>query len=309
MRPSLSRFVLAIVVSQTIVGAALGQSRIESRDRDTQFVGWIQPGKLYWRPFVVAGLPPAQFKLLSFSESTHARSQITRLPRGWTQPPGYHTHNEEIFVLSGEITIGGIKMTKYSYAYFPAGYAHGEARSEQGATLLHWWDGDPDFVASSTSLPSARLDEVVEDWNYYSAPLTSQEDFPRWAETLPPPDLLQLKLMRKDKQTGAMTWMNSVAGGGGAIGPASWEVHPSWEESMLLEGEITYGECLPGQGEVVGTYRAGGYFFRPADIRHGGPSSFSDSYSLFIFRTGAPIWADFYPECNENRPGAKMMSQ
>jgi hypothetical protein len=194
-------------------------------------------------------------------------------------------------------------MSKYSYAYYPAGYVHGPAYSEYGATLLHWWDGDPDFKASQESNPNTRLDEVVEDWNYYDQPWTDEKDFPHWAEVMPPPGTFHLKLLRKDKVTGAMTWINSAAGGGTIGGPEIWEVHPSWEESMLLEGELTYGECLP-QGEVVGNYKAGDYFFRPANIRHGGRSAYSDTYMLFIFRTSAPIWADYYSECN-NPPEEK----
>ena len=289
----------------TPASEAPGQSRIESRDRDTEFVGWVEPDKLYWCPFVISGLLDAQFKLLSFAESDRAPSQITRLPAGWSHPVGYHSSNEEIFVLDGDLSISGKKMSKYSYAYYPAGYAHGDVYSEYGATILHWWDGDPDFVASRESKPDTRLDELVEDWNYYDEPWTSEEDFPVWAEQLPPPDFMYLKLMRMDKRTGAMTWMNYAAGGGVGPGPESWEVHPSWEESMLLEGQLTYGECLP-EGEIVGTYRAGGYFFRPAEIRHGGPSMQSDSYMLFIFRTGKPIWADFYAECDSGETGGEQ---
>ena len=303
MKPLCMYLALLLALGTFLVSDAAGESRIESRDRDTEFVGWVDPDKLYWRPFTISGLPEAQFKLLSFSESTRARSQITELPAGWRHPDGYHNTNEEIFVLSGDLTVGGVKMSKYSYAYYPAGYVHGPAYSEYGATLLHWWDGDPDFEASQESNPNTRLDEVVEDWNYYDQPWTDEKDFPRWAEVMPPPGTFHLKLLRKDKVTGAMTWINSAAGGGTIGGPEIWEVHPSWEESMLLEGEFTYGECLP-QGEVVGKYKAGDYFFRPANIRHGGRSAYSDTYMLFIFRTSAPIWADYYSECN-NPPEEK----
>ena len=138
----------------------------------------------------------------------------------------------------------------------------------------------------------------MEDWNYYDQPWTSDDDFPRWAEVMPAPGTMRLKLMRMDKDSGAMTWIIAGTGAGAVDRPEVWETHPSWEEAMLLEGELTYGECLP-QGEVVGTYRSGGYFFRPANIRHGGRSTYSDTYSLFIFRTSAPIWADYFPDCNE----------
>jgi Domain of unknown function (DUF4437) len=302
-----SSHVLCVVALGLLVAADAGAQKItgESRDRGKEFVGWVQPERLYWRPFVVAGLPDAEFKLLSFDETTKARSQITRLPAGWKQPQGYHNTNEEIFVLSGDLTVGDKKMTKYSYAYYPAGHVHGPSHTEYGATLLHWWDGTPDFVVGSETKPGTRVDELVEDWNYYDKPWTRNEDFPKWA-AFPPPRDTRLKLLRKDKVTGQMTWMNMGAGGGssvrtGAPGRGRWEAHPSFEEAMLLEGELTYGECLPGVGEMVGTYTSNGYFFRPADIRHGGPSAYSPSYFLFIFRSGKSIWADYFENCNEPR--------
>src|SRR5262249_33574022 len=163
-----------------LVTADLGAQRIvgESRDRNKEFVGWVQPEKLYWRPFTVSGLPDGEFKLLSFDESTKARSQITRLPAGWSHPRGDHNTNEGIFVLSGDLSVGDKNMTKYSYAYYPAGYVHGPAYTEYGVTLLHWWDGDPDFVVSNVSKPEMRAEELVEDWNYYNKPWTRNDDFP-----------------------------------------------------------------------------------------------------------------------------------
>jgi Domain of unknown function (DUF4437) len=297
----LSKLQLALLIVFAVAWAVnlSGQKIIESRDRGKEFVGWVQPERLYWRPFTIAGMPDAEFKLLSFDESSKARSQITRLPAGWRHPKGYHNTNEEIFVLSGDLTVGGKRMTKYSYAYFPAGHAHGEAYTEYGVTLLHWWDGDPDFGVSRESKPGTRHDELVEDWNFYDKPWTKDEDFPKVYDFPTPPNR-RLKLMRQDKVTGQMTWMNWSSSGGARAGylpGKTWESHPSWEEAMLLEGDLTYGECLP-QGEVVGTYTAGGYFFRPAGIKHGGRSAGSSSYSLYIFRSGKSLWADYFYECD-----------
>ena len=295
------RVLSLIALCALIYSVAPGQKLIESRDRNEEFVGWVQPDKLYWRPFLIAGVADAEFKLLSFDDTTKARSQITRLPAGWSQSMGYYNTNEEIFVLSGELTIGNTKLTKYSYAYYPAGFAGGGRNSTTGATILHWWDGEPTFVPSRESKADARRDEVVEDWNFYRKPWTSNEDFPKWSNTPPSPEM-RLKLLRKDKVTGQMTWINQGAAGGGGGRGARWEAHPSWEEAMLLEGDLTYGECLPGKGEIVGTYSAGGYFFRPAKIRHGGASSSSSSYSLFIFRSGTSIWADYFDNCDISAP-------
>src|SRR5581483_4014836 len=95
----------------------------------------------------------------------------------------------------------------------------------------------------------------------------------------------RLKLIRKDKVTGQMTWINWPPPARIRPGGRTWEAHPSFEEAMILEGDLTYGECL-AKGEQVGTYTAGGYFFRTAGIRHGGPSARSTSFNLFIFRSG-----------------------
>ncbi|HXN21750.1 MAG TPA: DUF4437 domain-containing protein [Candidatus Dormibacteraeota bacterium] len=297
-RPAYCSLVLVgftLAASQSVSG----QINLELRDRGKEFVGWVQPEKMYWRPFVVSGMLPAEFKLLSVDDSLGARTLITRLSAGWKHPKGYHNKNEEIFLLSGDLTIGGKKMTKYSYAYYPAGYAHGPAFSEHGATLLHWWDGEPDFVPSSASKAGTRVDELLEDWNFYEKPWTSPDQFPKFASFLPPPDS-RLKLLRQDKVTGQMTWINWPPPSRIRTKGRVWEVHTSFEEAMLLEGDLTYGECLPG-GEVVGTYTAGGYFFRPAGILHGGRSAHSSSYSLFIFRSGKSLWTDYFEECDQPR--------
>jgi len=308
VRDPIKRFAVLIIAMVVCLPCATRAQtttapNISSLDREQELVGWVQPERLEWQALKVSGLPDAEFKLLSITQSSKARAQITRLPAGWSHPIGYHNTNEEIFLLSGELTIGKVRMIKYSYAYFPAGYAHGPAHTEFGATFLHWWDSDPDFVAAETSKQGTRTDEVVEDWNFYAAPWTPPDKFPKWAAFPPPPDI-RLKLLRMDKVTGQMTWIAwfpSMKGYHEAIaktGGNFWEVHPGWEESTFLEGDMTFGECLPGKGVIVGSYSPGGYFFRPANLRHGGPMMDTNGGSMWIGRTGVKLWADYYPECN-----------
>src|SRR5262249_33957626 len=129
---------------------------IESRDRAKDLVAWVQPNRLYWRPFAMRGIRDASFKLLSVDESPQAQSQTTQLRAGWPRPRGYHNSNVEIFVLDGDLTVGDKRMGKYSYAYYPAGYTHGPAHTDYGATFLEWWDGPPGFEAGLQSKPAAR---------------------------------------------------------------------------------------------------------------------------------------------------------
>jgi hypothetical protein len=284
---------------------------IQSRDRSAEgvdgFIGWVQSNHLPWRNLEISGIPSSEAKLLSLDHKTGARSLITRLPAGWSHPPGYHRTNEEIFVLDGDLTIGGKRMTKYSYAYYPAGYLHGAASTKDGATLLQFWDAKPDFVPAKESLSTTRTDEVVEDWNFYDQPWTTPEKFGKWADFPSPPNM-RLKLLRKDKKTGQMTWINWSHPGANylaALGAKPWEVHPSWEEYLLLEGTgHTVGECLPGIGAKKMTYKEGGYFWRPKGIRHVGPNTGSTGHKLLLHRSGTPIWADYYADCNEG-PGDK----
>ena len=113
-----------LLLSSIIPASAQDWRRPESRDRGKEFVGFIQPEQLYWRPFVLPGVQQADFKLLSFDESTQARTQILRLPPGWKQAPGYHSVDLEMFVLEGGIEAGDTSMGRYAYAFYPAGYAH-----------------------------------------------------------------------------------------------------------------------------------------------------------------------------------------
>jgi len=300
--------------------AERGDSSLLEAQKKLGFVGWIQPVQLGWEPFRIPGVPDAEYKLLSIDPVSGARSQLTHVPAGWTRPKGYQSSGREIFLLSGDLTVGDDRMTKYSYAYYPAGYAQPEAHSEHGAEFLDWWEGEPDFVASEQSRSGTRMDELVNHWNFYDEPWTKPEDFPKWAAVPAPPGVILLKLMRKDKITGAMSWIN-MSGAHAAKGSAwagyvkwgtevggNWEVHTSWEEGIVVEGDMTMGECLPGRGEVVGTYTAGGYFFRPAGIRHVGPSMHTDSYAMVLQRTGSPIWADYYRTCNAE-PGTQKGTQ
>ncbi|HXN21766.1 MAG TPA: DUF4437 domain-containing protein [Candidatus Dormibacteraeota bacterium] len=304
---------IRVVLLVTGLAAAVGAQSwriIESRDRGKDLVAWVQPDRLYWRPFAIRGIRDAEIKLLSVDETTQARSQIKRLPPGWSRPTGYHKTNTEIFVLDGDLAIGDKKMGKYSYAHYPAGYAHGPVHTDYGATFLEWWDGPPDFVASRESKPDARSDQVIEGWNYYTARLAKAEDFPKFSNRPLPPDYpIHLKIIRRDPVTGQLTWIAMTPGGGAGSLTAGkrrplWSANPAWEEGYLLEGDMTVGECLP-VGEVVGSYGPGGYFFRPASAPYGGRSLWSSTYSLWLFRTGSSSGLNYFDRCDNPKETEK----
>jgi hypothetical protein len=289
------------------VAASQEWRRTDALDRGQNFVGWVHGENLHWRPFILSGVRPSEFKLLSLDHTTKARSQLMRVPAGWTQPSGYHSSDLEIFLLEGGISIGDKRLGKYSYAYFPAGTAYGPISTDYGATILQWWAGTPDFTTSSQSKAGANARSVVI-WPYGSTPSMSPAEFPKFSERTPWANSpVRLTLIRRDDVTGQMVWIAAVPGGGkemtGEGKDPLWTSSPSWQEGMLLAGDMTVGECL-APGEVVGSYRAGGYFFRPANLRHGGRSLYSETFSLWLFRSGKGHWVNYFDECDNPKRAA-----
>ena len=278
------------------------------------FVLHYELASVPWEPFEGSGIPAGlQRRLESQSPSMGAVAQITYVPAGWSHPAGYHDVDHEIFVLEGDLTISGgageEKLTRYSYSYMPAGEMHG-LKSRQGAVLLEWWKGKPDFVASNRDKKGARDYARVRDWNRYKKAWYMGKPFPDYRTGGNFPDAIHA-LMRKDPDTGEMTWMSFAAnipappsGKAGATMGGNYEIHPSFEEYFWLEmsqpGAIN--ECLE-QGEITARFGNRTYWWRPAGIGHGGrppmsPGPGKPGYSISIVRTGTTLWADYVTDCS-----------
>jgi len=264
-----------------------------------------------WEPFNIAGLPSGmQKKVLSQSPGNGALTLLTYIPEGWSHDSGYHNEDEEIFVLEGDLTIvdaeGRQNLSKYSYAYIPAGMAHGPVSSRQGALVMQWFRSKPDFVASAHHKKGTRLHTQVRNWNHFSSPWYTGGPFPDYRTGGNIPGAIH-KLMRQDPDTGEMTWMSFSA----SIPAASWsagnfgggyELHPSFEEYYWLEksADAFIGECLE-QGLAQVRYGNRSYWWRPGGIGHGGPTSHGvgkPDYSISLVRTGTQLWADYFTDCS-----------
>ncbi|MEO7775492.1 MAG: DUF4437 domain-containing protein, partial [Steroidobacteraceae bacterium] len=221
----------------------------ESRDRSTEFVGFVQPHNLHFRPLVLPGLRTAEYKQLSFDEKSGARTFLVRLPKGWKQPPGYHSVDLELFVVEGGVSIGGKPMGRYAYAYYPAGYSHSFG-TEEGATVLQFWGGAPDFVASASSLPNANAAAAVDGLIYSDVRTTGPGSLPRFRdEPVMKNSPVHVKLLRLDKVSGQKTWIATSPGGypvmSGEGDLPLWSSSKSWQEGFLIAGDMTISECLP----------------------------------------------------------------
>lgn len=294
----LGLFTLMLAVSTPVVSqqAPIIQPGYATEGRPG-FVDYPSVENLQWERFEVPNWPDGlQAKVLSRDEKRGGVSLMASLPIGWQNAiKGYNKANTEIFVLDGDLQIGDQKLTKYSYTFIPAGTSHGPMATRHGTVFLLWFNQTPNFVPSEENQPGARVYAAVTDWNYYRKPFDS-DNFPVYRKGPPIPGL-RLKLLRKDPDTGEMTWITHgmVSSRGGFL----WEVHPTFEEYFLLErsGEMVVGECL-SEGPIGKRYRERGYWWRPAGVGHIGPISRSTGYGLSIVRTGGPLWADYFTDCS-----------
>ncbi|MGH8222293.1 MAG: DUF4437 domain-containing protein [Woeseiaceae bacterium] len=276
------------------------------------FVIHYEPeSSIAWEAFEVAGMPSGlKRRPLSQSPSMGAVTQITYIPDGWRHPSGYHNADEELFVLEGDLTIeddsGTQELTRYSYTFLPAGMAHGPMYSRQGAVVMHWIKGEPDFVPSERHQRGARVHAAVRNRNHFDGPWYIGNPFPAYRVGGNFPGAVH-KLLRQDPDTGENTWMTfnasipAISSGVGNFG-GGYEVHPSFEEYYFLEksGDTVIGECLE-QGLTQITYSDRSYWWRPGGVGHGGATSHGDGqpdYNIAIVRTGTRLWADYFTDCS-----------
>jgi len=69
-------------------------------------------------------------------ETSTAKSYLVRLSANAEIPRHSHSHNEESFVIEGEVVLDGTLCRKGDYHFAAAGTMHRIIRSEMGCTLL-----------------------------------------------------------------------------------------------------------------------------------------------------------------------------
>ena len=73
---------------------------------------------------------------MSIDPDRGAATQHVVFPAGWAAPLGHFDDDVEIFVLEGDLHIGGHKLLKYSYSYIPAGIVAGPWTCPTECTVL-----------------------------------------------------------------------------------------------------------------------------------------------------------------------------
>lgn len=207
----------------------------------------------------MAALPGIRAKQLAGDPQTRRTSNRINLPSEWSGTSGgMPGRSMEIFVLAGTVTLADIDLTTGGYAYLPAGSLGFNMTTREGAQILYFVnDMDPEAVIRSPIL----IDSGLLEWQATETPgLTTKE-------------------LRNDPGTGARTWLLRIEAG--ASQP--WGASSAVREGYLVSGKYRHTECVSGE-EVTGSYSAGGYFYRPATVVNGGPSSGGAVDALWLLR-------------------------
>jgi Domain of unknown function (DUF4437) len=250
-------------------------------------IEFIQHQDLAFEPRVLEGSrSEVGIKRLSVDTESGASSSLVEFPADWRQPgTHYFGADEELYVLSGDLTISGVQYTENCYGFLPAGYTRFDSHSIGGALVLVFFSARPTPIAAEEA--SARLDtrRLVQRLNLFDEPWTGNfhPQFPLGAGR---------KWLRRDPVTGDETWILGTLPLRCGHRP---EKHPVVEEMYLMSGELIGPQ---------GVMRPGAYFWRPPEAWHGPYGS--KTGCLMLFRTvGGPlstIYTEQEQEFNWNPP-------
>lgn len=206
----------------------------------------------------LATLPGVRASVYRSDIRTGAAAYRIDIPPDWSGSTGGAPGKAlEVFVLAGEVRFSEFPLRTGGYAYVPPGSMGFRLESDNGAQILYF------------------LEDVPES-SVIRAPLLLDSELAPWRELSPG---LYIKILREDPGSGATTWLQRVEPGVSL----PWQSSNSPREGYLVSGEYQHSECFDGRSET-GIYKAGGYFWRPAAIIHGGPESRAISDATWFLR-------------------------
>ena len=224
----------------------------------------------------VAGLPGVRAKLLTGDTRTRQSGSRITIPADWEFSSGASPGlSVEIFVLTGELSIGEFSLTEGGYAYVPPGSTGLPMKSASGATILYFLDSANDAAVIQTLLIT-------------NASLLSWEspvfDFGS--------DGLLVKELRADPGSGTRTWLLKLDPGS----RQSWQSSTQPLEGYLLSGSVMDSECVDGE-VLTGEYLPSGYLHRPPGAIHGGPESVTIGGAVWFMRVPASEQIEVVDSC------------
>lgn len=204
---------------------------------------------------------------------------VLELPAGWQwQPPRTRRQSLELFVLSGTLQWGDALLSAHDYAYLPTAAPPPLLAADGEVQVLVYFDPPRDTDGNQARVRHA------DDGGWRPGIVAERDAGVRLA--------LEVRDLLWVESTGQRTWL--LRARPDLVVP--WERHETVEEGFLVAGDYRLVECLPG-GPVSGSYRPGGYFYRPAGVVHGGPASGSSDEVMWLLRTPTALTVEFFESC------------
>ena len=207
----------------------------------------------------LATMPGVYAKQFAGNPQTRRTSNRIDLPPGWQGTTGGAPGKAlEIFVLTGDLEVGDIRLGVGGYAHVPPGPFGFNLKTAEGARILYFLgDVDPMAMIKSPTI----LDTGLVDWQ--------------------PTEIagVSIKVLRDDPGNGARTWLKKIEPG--AVIP--WQSSSVIREGYLASGQYQDSECANGEIHTW-IYTQGGYFYRPSDTLNGGPEAKALTESIWVMR-------------------------
>ena len=233
-----------------------------------QHVEFIQSANVVQKPWGVDGLLSGGLtRILSFDTETGGSTELIEWTQNWQSESGYFNCDIEIFVLSGELRIGQLRLGKYTYGFIPEGVCIEAWSAQENTTALWMPERHPSFIKSSTDALGAKRELYIPSSNSYLIP---------WSQTLTPgfPPGAMRKTLRKWSEGGTSTWLLGLLPQ--FVEPVA-EYHPVCEEEFVLQGSMT---------TQAGHMTPGCYFWRPPLISHA--PAYTETGYFALVRGGNP---------------------
>ncbi len=172
-------------------------------------------------------------------------------------------------MLSGDLSIGSTDYGESDYAYWPARHARGRMTTQEGCTVLTFFEGRPQPMAPADDSASELIEKLATTDMAWAAPSDATLAAGR----------VSRKVLKPNERSGGRTWLLKIdAADGDPFEIHGVERHPCVEEMFLLEGDMAM---------TCGTMHAGDYFWRPPMIPHGPMGTRQGFLGFFRAKEGA----------------------
>src|ERR1700704_3474994 len=98
------------------------------------------------------------FERVDLGAETGASSSLIAFSAGWRRRETSHLLvDEELYVLSGDLTLSDVTYTEHCYCFLPSGYTRSDSYSERGALVLAFSSAERERIAGEA--PRGSVDK------------------------------------------------------------------------------------------------------------------------------------------------------